>query len=137
MNKKSRICAVCRDQYKYCPHCREDRDKPTWHFIFCSSNCKGIYDVTSKFENGELTANMAKEMLSNLDLSKLNNFGDSYKSSIKKINGTEKKVKEEEKNVMPTSQVNTTKEIKQTSLSKEETEIKKAKNLPKVQNSDF
>lgn len=83
---KNRKCAVCRQDYHFCPRCGEDKNKPTWYFTFCSSNCKDIYGVTSKFENGQLSADLAKIELDKLDLSKIDNFGDSYKNSIEKIN---------------------------------------------------
>lgn len=96
--KKMRKCAVCRTEYTYCNRCQEDKDKPTWYFTFCSSNCKDIYDATSKFENGQLTEDEAKKILDKLDLSKVDNFGQSYKSSITKINAA-KIVIEEEKGI--------------------------------------
>ena len=47
-----RTCSVCRNPYSYCPHCSEDKLKPTWYFSFCGENCKDIYDITAKYENG-------------------------------------------------------------------------------------
>lgn len=129
MNKKNRKCAVCRTEYSYCPHCGEDKDKPTWYFTFCSSNCKDIYDVTSKFENRQLTIGKAKKMLDTLDLSKLDNFGDSYKSSVAKINVVEETVKVE--SITDTGKVDAVEEIKQSSLDNEEVEIKKPKKAKK------
>ena len=86
MNNKMRTCSVCRSSYSYCPHCGEDKLKPTWYFSFCGENCKDIYDVTAKYENGQIDANGAKVKLDKLDLSKLDKFGVSYKASIEKIN---------------------------------------------------
>lgn len=86
MSNKTRICSVCRNSYLYCPHCGEDKLKPTWYFSFCGENCKDIYDVTAKYENGQIDANGAKVKLDKLDLSKLDKFGASYKVSIEKIN---------------------------------------------------
>jgi hypothetical protein len=83
-----RTCSVCRTSYLYCPHCGEDKLKPTWYFSFCGGNCKDIYDVTAKYENGQIDANGAKEKLNGLDLSKVDKFGASYKASIEKINST-------------------------------------------------
>lgn len=85
MSEKTRICAVCGNQYEYCPHCNRDKDKPTWMFCFHDQNCHDIYDVTSKYEDGQISANEAKELLSKLDLSKKDNFGTSYKNAISKI----------------------------------------------------
>lgn len=88
MERKLRTCAVCGTQYKFCNHCREDKNKPLWYFTFHSENCKDIYNITSDFENGEIDAKEAKEKLNKLNLSNLDNFGESYKKSINKINET-------------------------------------------------
>lgn len=83
--RKERTCCVCRDKYKFCNLCGEDRDKPLWYFTFCSENCHDIYKITSEFENGNISDLDAKEQLKKMDLSKKENFGESYQKSIKKI----------------------------------------------------
>ena len=83
--KGKKICATCRSEYDFCPKCNKDKDKPLWYFTFCSQNCHDIYEITSSFENGKIDANEAKLQLNNLNLSKLDNFGESYKKSISKI----------------------------------------------------
>lgn len=85
MKENYRTCAVCRDSYQFCPRCKKDTEKPLWFFSFCSENCKNIYDITSQFENNKLNTDEAKEQLNRLDLSKRDNFGESYKISIDKI----------------------------------------------------
>ena len=85
MGKKYRICSVCHFNYDFCNHCNKDKDKPLWYFTFCSQNCHDIYEITSSFENGKIDADEAKSKLDNLNLSKLDNFGESYKKSINKI----------------------------------------------------
>ena len=72
--------------FSYCPVCDpEDVNKPTWYFAYCSENCKDIYNVTSAYEDGRMTDIEAKEKLSKLDLSRKNNFGESYQKSIASI----------------------------------------------------
>ena len=83
--KGEKICATCRSNYDFCPKCNRDKDKPLWYFTFCSQNCHDIYDTTSKFEDGLIDASEAKSQLDNLNLSNLDNFGESYKKSINKI----------------------------------------------------
>lgn len=87
MSKKDiRICSVCRREHSFCPVCNpEDRNKPTFYFAFCSENCKNIYDVTSKYENGKMDEQTANEQLSKLDLSNKESFGESYRNTLKKI----------------------------------------------------
>lgn len=85
-NRKIRTCSVCRDEYEFCPVCNpKDRNKPTFYFAYCSEKCKTIYDVMSRYEHGEIDAQSADEWLSKLDLSKKENFGESYKNTLKKI----------------------------------------------------
>lgn len=91
-DSKTRICCVCRKKYQYCPNCKEDRNKEPWHFSFCDSNCKDIYDLTSKFENGQIDGIYANEKIKQLDLSRLDNFGDSYKNSIARIVSVAEKI---------------------------------------------
>lgn len=83
--KGDKICATCRCSYNFCPKCNNDKDKPLWYFTFCSQNCHDIYEITSSFENGNINADEARLRLNNLNLSKLDNFGESYKKSINKI----------------------------------------------------
>lgn len=85
MDSKLRTCVCCGEKYSFCPRCPQDADKPLYYFSFCSNNCHDIYEITSRFENGQITANEAKNKLDKLDLSKLNSYGESYKSSIDKI----------------------------------------------------
>lgn len=81
-----RICCVCHKEYSFCPVCNpEDRLKPTWHFAYCSQNCKDIYNITSSFENGRLSDIDAKAKLEKLDLNEKDNFGESYQKSIDSI----------------------------------------------------
>ena len=81
-----RTCCVCHEEYSFCPVCNsEDRLKPTWHFAYCSENCKDIYNITSLFEDGRMTDIEAKAKLEKLDLSRKEYFGESYKNSIASI----------------------------------------------------
>lgn len=81
-----RMCCVCHEEYSFCPVCNpEDRLKPTWHFAYCSENCKDIYNITSSFENGRLSDIDAKAKLEKLDLSRKEYFGESYQNSIASI----------------------------------------------------
>ena len=73
-----RMCCVCHKEYSFCPVCNpEDRLKPTWHFAYCSENCKDIYNITSSFENGRLSDIDAKAKLQSteddLDKTRLHN----------------------------------------------------------------
>lgn len=108
MNKNDlRTCCVCHNEYPFCPVCNpEDRLKPTWHFAYCSENCKNIYDVTSSFENGRLSDIDAKAKLEKLDLSEKDSFGESYQKSIASIMKAKTQVAKKENNKTETKSVN-------------------------------
>lgn len=120
-----RTCAVCYSSYKFCPRCSEDANKEPWHFTFCSSNCKNIYDVTSSFEDGRISKDEAASKLKDLDLSKREYFGKSYKDTISKILKTEKVIiKDKKEEVIP--EVQEQPKVKpETSNGKESKDIKK------------
>lgn len=85
-NKDLRTCMLCRKKYSFCPVCNpEDKSKPTWYFCWCSDNCHEIDRIASAYEDGRINDIEAKEKLSKLDLSKKDNFGESYKNSIASI----------------------------------------------------
>lgn len=87
MSNKLRKCTLCRESYSFCPVCNpKDAQLEPWHYAWCSQNCKDIYEVTAGFENDNISANEAKSKLDNLDLSKYENYGESYKITINKIN---------------------------------------------------
>ena len=83
--RKSRICCVCGQSYKYCNNCDEDANKPLWYFSFCGENCHDIYGILSSYSDGEITDIEAKQKLSKLNLSQKDNFGESYKKVIAKV----------------------------------------------------
>lgn len=125
--KKMRKCAVCRQDYHFCPRCGEDKNKPTWYFTFCSADCKEIYRTTSDFEGGYITAKEAKDALDKLDMSRLLSFGESYKASIAKINAEAKKETNVEKDNEETAKVAETTDIVEAAESGNNTSIKKSR----------
>jgi len=91
MGKKiNRKCIICNTQYHYCPTCGGDSSKPTWYFIFDGQNCHDIYDVCTKYRDGEIDVKTAYDLISKLDLSKLNDFAESTKLQIEEIMKTQK-----------------------------------------------
>ena len=45
-----RTCLLCQAQYKYCPYCAEDADKPKWMLLFHDENCANIFDALQRHE---------------------------------------------------------------------------------------
>ena len=85
MGRDSRTCAVCGKTYTYYPRCRDDENKPTWMFTWCSENCRTIYRTLSSYEDGGINATSAKDILDKCDLSRKQYFGESYQRILGKI----------------------------------------------------
>ena len=87
MRQGERKCILCNKDYKYCGNCgnNENADE-TWRNIFCSENCKNIYNILSMQGNGHIDDKKAKGMLSELDLSRLEEFRADFKKQIESIN---------------------------------------------------
>lgn len=69
MAKKNRICIACGKHYTYCISCSDQRDLEAWHAIYCSSNCRDIYNIASDYIFGSATKEDAKERFCNCDMS--------------------------------------------------------------------
>jgi hypothetical protein len=82
---KMRTCVVCGKSYSFCPRCDKDRNKPLFHFTFCSSKCRDIYDIASKFEDKKIDKKEAKEQLGFLEPIEISTLRGCYKDCIGKI----------------------------------------------------
>lgn len=111
--KNNRTCIICKNEYHYCPNCGADAGKPTWYFIFDGQNCHDIYEVCTQYRDKEIDAAKAYELISKLDLSKIENFSESTQlqiAEIKRIHEESFKKfseKEEKIEVKPEPQKNT------------------------------
>ena len=92
--KNNRTCIICGKNYTYCPVCNSgDANKPTWYFIFDGQNCNDIYEVCTKYRDGEIDAKVAYEKISKLDISNIKDFYEATRIQIEEIiaNGKESK----------------------------------------------
>lgn len=64
MRSKPRICVCCGKEYTYCPHCKEDEEKPTWMFAYDTFECKEIFNTLSRYNSSLLTKEEAKDIIS-------------------------------------------------------------------------
>lgn len=83
--KTNRTCVICKNQYHYCPNCGADAGKPAWYFIFDGQNCHDIYEVCTQYRDNEIDAETAYELISKLDLSKMDEFAESTRLQIEEI----------------------------------------------------
>lgn len=94
---KDRKCIVCPDKhiYKYCSHCAGYNSKETWRYLYCSQNCRGIYNIATDFSKGKISELEAKKELEKYDLSDLEFFNSTIKNEINEILSFEEIIKEE------------------------------------------
>ena len=91
MAKLNKTCAVCGTKYSYCPVCSADASKPSWMNMFCSENCKNLFQAATDYYAGELTPGKAKAIVRKSDLSNKINF----KPSVQKFINALEDVKED------------------------------------------
>ena len=82
-SRKKRKCIICGKEYKYCPTCSEDADKPTWYFICCCETCHEINDILSQHTAGRITSADAKAKLEKIDITNIASTDD--RNHIKEI----------------------------------------------------
>ena len=85
--KHERTCVVCGTKYSYCSHCGEYNPKETWRYVYCSLNCKAVFNACSGFAFGDLTKAEARKLLKKCDLSKREQYGKHLKANLKDIGG--------------------------------------------------
>lgn len=81
IERNNKTCIVCGKSYKYCSGCTEYAHLEPWHSIYCSGNCKEIFNIVSMYDKAPLEETKAK--LDKCDLSNKNNF---HKNILKVIN---------------------------------------------------
>ncbi len=87
MAKNNKTCTVCKTLYSYCPHCSADNSKPSWMNMFCSENCKNLFQAATDYYAGELTPSKAKAIVEKADLSNKDNFKPSIVKFIDELSG--------------------------------------------------
>lgn len=85
MGRKSRECYLCKESYKYCPTCSNDRVKPSWMAEFHSENCKDIFDICTRFNMELFTKEEAKSAIEKCDISNKLNFRPSVQNTLSNL----------------------------------------------------
>lgn len=80
MAKLNRTCIVCSKKYEFCSSCKDQSTLAPWHSIFCSDNCRKVFNAASMY--GKDSNEDIKAKLDECDLSNKENF---HKNIIKVI----------------------------------------------------
>lgn len=95
MAKINTTCKTCGTQYYHCYTCPADLYHPSWQALFHEENCREIFTILGRHGQGLISAEEAKELLANCDLSQKDTFNDGIKNHITLVCGTDTIVKEE------------------------------------------
>lgn len=91
MAKNNRTCCVCGKEYSYCPTCTKDLDRPEWMIVYCSENCKKVYEACAAFSMKQIDKKEAKIRLSKCDLSNKGHFSKVTQKIVSEIMAEEPK----------------------------------------------
>lgn len=107
MARRNRECYLCGQDYKYCPTCSQDKNKPSWMSEFHSENCKNIFQICTNFNLGIMSKHEAQTALEQCDLSNKENFKDYVQKDFENIYAEEpkKRNKKAEAEIAPMEQV--------------------------------
>lgn len=65
----NRKCICCSTEYRYCNTCSEDSSKPSWYAIYCSENCKKLYQAVSGYLANAVSLEETRARFDDCDLS--------------------------------------------------------------------
>ena len=71
-------CLVCGKKYKYCAHCNKNGVITTWKNIYCSKECREIFNTCSDYEGKLISQEDAYKKLTELNVNP-----DTVKKSVK------------------------------------------------------
>lgn len=101
MAKVKRHCVMCAKEYEYCNSC--GAAPQLWKNIFCSENCRDIYDVLNKYDGKLITKEDGIERLKAFDLSVVPKFNDRFKALANELTPKKEVVKKQTKESDETS----------------------------------
>lgn len=85
MIKNNKVCILCGERYSFCSRCEEFDHLPRWMAIYCSDNCKKIFDTISAYNMKLKTKEEAAKIIKECDLSRKSEFKESCQKYIDEI----------------------------------------------------
>lgn len=89
MSRYNRICILCGKEYKFCSNCKEESHQPAWKNIYCSENCRLIFNTTVAYADKSIDIKEAKKRIDSCDLSEIENFKEDIKKLVFEIMSAE------------------------------------------------
>ena len=83
MSKVIRRCVMCSKEYEHCSNCGSAPQ--LWKNIFCSENCRDIYDVLNKYDGNLISKEDGTKQLKKFDLKVVSKFNDRFKKLAEEL----------------------------------------------------
>lgn len=80
-----RTCCVCKKNYHFCPPCGKGDPYQTWRYIYCSEDCRELFNIASDWTAKKLSATEAKIKLDGINVPPLNNLQSSLRKNLDEI----------------------------------------------------
>lgn len=95
MIKDNKVCILCGKKYSFCNRCEEYDHLPRWMAIYCSENCKDIFNIISGYNMKLKTKEEAANALGKCNLSKKDQFNKACQGYINEILDTKEETVQE------------------------------------------
>ena len=83
--QNNRKCICCSVEYRYCNTCAEDATKPAWYAIYCSENCKKLFQAVSGYLANAVSIEETQARFDNCDLSYKDKLKDKFIEVIDEV----------------------------------------------------
>ena len=83
--KNNKTCLVCGTKYTYCSSCSQHASLPLWMNHFHNDNCRKIYNTVVGYNQETVSKEKAIEILSQCDISDVNNFNSNIRECLQKL----------------------------------------------------
>lgn len=80
--KHERICVVCST--KWISTCADEKEN-TWKRIYCSEDCRSIFNICSQFKANKISKEEAREKLDSVKVPSMDKLAKSLNDDIKEI----------------------------------------------------
>ena len=85
LKRKNKACITCGEIYSFCTGCAEFDHLPRWMAMYHNKNCKELFDITSSYLCGHITASEAKKRYEECDLSYKEKLREKIQNSINEL----------------------------------------------------
>lgn len=80
-----RRCCVCGKRYNFCIPCGKGNPNETWRYIYCSEDCREIFNIANEWTANKISATTAKIRLNGINVPPLNNLQPSLRKNLDEI----------------------------------------------------